>query len=179
MIHPIGMTVQGGTKVYPGTRALKSVDSDLRMGAVNVLVGENGAGKSTLTKVIAGVEPLTEGRIELAGKPVQFRSNADAVAAGMGIVFQDLNLFLNRTVAENISIGRAPTCLGINIDARQQYAAAAPFIATLGTLYVARGAALLASGGHTFPNLGGNPEYGSQSFAWIGSGTVLGIPFLR
>ncbi len=57
-------------------------------------------------------------------------------------------------------------------------AGVAPFIATLGTLYIARGAALLASGGRTFPNLVGNPEYGSDSFGWIGTGTVLGIPFL-
>ena len=124
MIHPIGMTVRGGTKVYPSTRALQSVDFDLRMGAVYVLVGENGASKSTLTKVIAGVEPLTEGRTEMAGKPVQFRSNADAVAAGIGIVFQDLNLFPNMTVVENIFFGRAPTRLGIDIDAGQQSAAA-------------------------------------------------------
>lgn len=54
----------------------------------------------------------------------------------------------------------------------------APFIATLGTLYVARGAALLSSGGRTFPNLSGNPDYGSQSFPFIGSGTLLGLPFM-
>ncbi|PRY88206.1 ABC transporter permease [Donghicola tyrosinivorans] len=52
----------------------------------------------------------------------------------------------------------------------------APFIATLGTLYVARGAAMLSSDGRTFPNLNGNPEYGSDSFRWIGAGDVLGIP---
>lgn len=54
----------------------------------------------------------------------------------------------------------------------------APFIATLGTLYVARGAALLSSGGRTFPNLNGNPDYGSETFAFIGTGTILGIPVL-
>ncbi|HMQ41936.1 MAG TPA: ABC transporter permease [Paracoccus sp. (in: a-proteobacteria)] len=52
----------------------------------------------------------------------------------------------------------------------------APFIATLGTLYIARGAALLFSGGATFPNLNGNAEWGSDSFRWIGAGTVFGIP---
>jgi erythritol transport system permease protein len=52
----------------------------------------------------------------------------------------------------------------------------APFIATLGTLYVARGAALLFSDGRTFPNLNGNPEYGSASFPVIGAGSILGIP---
>ena len=54
----------------------------------------------------------------------------------------------------------------------------APFIATLGTLYVARGAALLSSGGRTFPNLSGNPEYGSHTFPLIGAGTFLGLPVL-
>ncbi len=52
----------------------------------------------------------------------------------------------------------------------------APFIATLGTLYVARGAALLSSNGGTFPNLGGNADYGSDTFRWLGAGTMLGIP---
>lgn len=54
----------------------------------------------------------------------------------------------------------------------------APFIATLGMLYVARGAALLLSEGRTFPNLNGNPEYGSASFPWIGTGTILGLPVM-
>jgi erythritol transport system permease protein len=53
----------------------------------------------------------------------------------------------------------------------------APFIATLGTLYIARGAALLSSDGRTFPNLTGNADYGSDTFRWIGAGTILGIPF--
>ncbi len=54
----------------------------------------------------------------------------------------------------------------------------APFIATLGTLYVARGAALLLSEGRTFPNLNGNPDYGSASFPWIGTGTIFGLPVM-
>lgn len=54
----------------------------------------------------------------------------------------------------------------------------APFIATLGTLYVARGAALLSSGGRTFPNLSGNSEFGTTSFPWIGTGTILGLPVM-
>ncbi|PZQ96578.1 MAG: sugar ABC transporter ATP-binding protein [Cereibacter sphaeroides] len=118
--HPIGLSIRGGVKVYPGTRALKGVDFDLRMGAVNVLVGENGAGKSTLMKVIAGVENLTEGRIEMDGKTVSFRDKADAVKHGIGIVFQELNLFPNLSVAENIFIGREPVRGGIDIDTRVQ-----------------------------------------------------------
>jgi erythritol transport system ATP-binding protein len=119
--HPIGLSIQDGTKVYPGTLALSHVNFDLRMGAVNVLVGENGAGKSTMMKIIAGVEPLTEGRITLDGKSVTFRNKADAVRNGIGIVFQELNLFPNLTVAENIFIAREKTRGGVDIDKAAQY----------------------------------------------------------
>jgi erythritol transport system ATP-binding protein len=112
----IGLSIRGAVKVYPGTRALKGVDFDIRMGAVNVLVGENGAGKSTLMKVIAGVEDLTEGEITMDGIPVRFRNKDDATKAGVGIVFQELNLFPEMTVAENVFMGREPTRLGIDID---------------------------------------------------------------
>ena len=118
--HPIGLSIRGAVKVYPGTRALKDVDFDIRMGAVNVLVGENGAGKSTLMKVIAGVETLTEGEITVDGQPVQFRTKDDAVRAGIGIVFQELNLFPDLSVAENIFIGREPTRFGVHITAKEQ-----------------------------------------------------------
>ncbi|WP_121062368.1 sugar ABC transporter ATP-binding protein [Chachezhania antarctica] len=114
--HPIGLSIRGAVKVYPGTRALKGVDFDIRMGAVNVLVGENGAGKSTLMKVIAGVEQLTEGEITIDGAPVRFARKDDAVAYGIGIVFQELNLFPDLSVAENIFIGREPLRMGIDID---------------------------------------------------------------
>ncbi len=114
--HPTGLSIRGAVKVYPGTHALKGVDFDIRMGAVNVLVGENGAGKSTLMKVIAGVEQLTEGEILIDGKPVQFAHKDDAVAHGIGIVFQELNLFPDLSVAENVFMGREPLRLGIDID---------------------------------------------------------------
>ncbi|HOZ33834.1 MAG TPA: ATP-binding cassette domain-containing protein, partial [Tabrizicola sp.] len=127
----IGLQVRGGVKVYPGTRALKGVDFDLRMGAVNVLVGENGAGKSTLMKVIAGVEALTEGQILMGGREVVFRSKSDAVAHGIGIVFQELNLFPNLSVAENIFIGREPLRARIDIDTAFQRQAAAALMQRL------------------------------------------------
>ncbi|MBD8553549.1 sugar ABC transporter ATP-binding protein [Rhizobium sp. CFBP 8762] len=97
------------TKVYSGIVAVKKANLRLRRGAVNVLVGENGAGKSTLMRIIAGVERPTLGRIILDGKPVQFDSPADAVANGIGMVFQELNLFSNMSVAENIFATRELT----------------------------------------------------------------------
>ena len=114
--HPIGLTIRKGVKVYPGTRALKDVNFDLRMGAVNVLVGENGAGKSTMMKVIAGVERLTSGTLSIDGRQCDFQSTEDAARCGIGIVFQELNLFPNMTVAENIFITREPTRFGYDID---------------------------------------------------------------
>lgn len=117
--HPIGLSIRGAVKVYPGTRALANVDFDIRMGAVNVLVGENGAGKSTLMKVIAGVETLTLGEITIDGQPVSIRTKDDAVANGIGIVFQELNLFPEMTVAENVFMGSEPTRYGIEVDSEK------------------------------------------------------------
>ena len=127
----IGLSIRGGTKVYPGTKALKSVDFDLHMGAVNVLVGENGAGKSTMMKVIAGVEQLTEGRILIDGREVRLNGTDDARRHGIGIVFQELNLFPNMTVAENIFIGRERTRAGIDIDMAAQRAETRALMARL------------------------------------------------
>jgi erythritol transport system ATP-binding protein len=115
-MHPIGLSIRGASKVYPGTVALKGVDFDIRMGAVNVLVGENGAGKSTLMKVIAGVESLTGGEIIIDGHPVVFRTKDDAVANGIGIVFQELNLFPDMSVCDNVFMAREPVRLGFDID---------------------------------------------------------------
>src|SRR5690606_37085908 len=122
--HPVGLSIRNGSKIYPGTQALKNVDFDLRMGAVNVLVGENGAGKSTLMKVISGVEQLNGGTIELDGDIVVFADKNDAARHGVGIVFQELNLFANLTVAENIFIGHEKTFGGVHIDKGAQTAAA-------------------------------------------------------
>ncbi len=69
------------------------VDFTVYKGAVNVLIGENGAGKSTLMKILAGVDKPTSGRILLDGVPVEFQSTREAAQAGIGIIFQELELF--------------------------------------------------------------------------------------
>jgi erythritol transport system ATP-binding protein len=129
--NPIGLSIRNGSKIYPGTQALKNVDFDLRMGAVNVLVGENGAGKSTLMKIIAGVEQLNGGTIEIDGQQVVFADKTDAAKHGVGIVFQELNLFPNLTVAENIFVGHEKTRAGIHIDSQAQRTAAAALMKRL------------------------------------------------
>ena len=114
------LRLEGVSKVYSGTIAVKQVDFEIHRGAVNVLVGENGAGKSTLMKIIAGVESPTVGRIILEGKPVVFSDAADAAKHGVGIVFQELNLFGNLSVAENIFAAREITRGLRGIDHRLQ-----------------------------------------------------------
>jgi erythritol transport system ATP-binding protein len=104
--HPAVLRLEGVSKVYSGTVAVKHADFEVRGAAVNVLVGENGAGKSTLMKMIAGVEQPTAGRIVLDGQLVRFRDTADAMAHGIGMIFQELNLFGNLSVAENIFANR-------------------------------------------------------------------------
>lgn len=90
------------TKNYPGTVALDQVTFNVYRGKVNVLVGENGAGKSTLMKILAGVEQPSAGRLLLEGKPIAPKGPREAEALGIGIIYQELNLFPNLNVSENI-----------------------------------------------------------------------------
>jgi erythritol transport system ATP-binding protein len=117
---PVVLRMVGVSKIYPGTMALKDVDFELRSGAVNVLVGENGAGKSTMMKIIAGVEQPSAGQVVLDGEPVHLHSTEEARRLGIGIVFQELNLFPNMSIAENLFIGREVLKAGHAIDAGAQ-----------------------------------------------------------
>ncbi|WP_421592576.1 sugar ABC transporter ATP-binding protein [Shinella sp. M27] len=116
------------TKAYSGIVALKKADLKLRRGAVNVLVGENGAGKSTMMRIIAGVERPTLGEIWMDGERIHLNSPADAVRHGIGIVFQELNLFGNLSVAENIFATREITRGLRGIDHRAQVEKANEFL---------------------------------------------------
>jgi erythritol transport system ATP-binding protein len=129
--NDIVLRLEGVSKVYSGTVAVKHADFDVRRGAVNVLVGENGAGKSTLMKIIAGVVQPTSGRILLDGKPVTFADAGEAVAHGIGMVFQELNLFGNLSVAENIFAAREIIRLPWGIDHREQERRATDFLKRL------------------------------------------------
>ncbi|HEY6798833.1 MAG TPA: sugar ABC transporter ATP-binding protein [Kineosporiaceae bacterium] len=101
---------------FPGVHALDQAHFELRSGEVHALVGENGAGKSTIMKVLAGVYPADAGRIELEGHEVTFGTPREALAAGIGMVHQELNLVPRLTVAQNIWIGREPRRLGAFVD---------------------------------------------------------------
>ena len=100
--------LRGISKSFVGVRVLNAVDFDVRPGEVHALLGENGAGKSTLIKVIAGVHSPDAGDIVIDGAPVKFANPGQAVKAGIAIVYQELLLFPELSVAENIFLNHAP-----------------------------------------------------------------------
>jgi len=106
------VAMKGIYKSFPGVHALEDVDFSLKRGEIHALVGENGAGKSTLIKILTGVEKPNKGTIMLNGKEVLMRSIQQAQGLGISTVYQEVNLCLNLTVAENIMIGREPLKLG-------------------------------------------------------------------
>ena len=108
------LDAQGIEKSYPGVKALAGVDLSVDPGEVHALLGENGAGKSTLMKVIAGSVTPEAGRLVLDGEAVPFGDSEGSRERGIGIVYQELSLVPQRSVAENVVLGRWPrTRLGI------------------------------------------------------------------
>jgi ribose transport system ATP-binding protein len=107
------LEMRGITKGFLGTVVLDEVDLDCRAGEVHAVVGENGAGKSTLMKVLAGVHPPDAGEIVIAGEPRTFHHPVQAQAAGVATIYQEFNLLPERTVAENVWVGREPGRFGL------------------------------------------------------------------
>ncbi|SHG50135.1 ABC transporter ATP-binding protein [Streptoalloteichus hindustanus] len=122
--HPGGdsaVVLAGITKRFPGVVANRDVHLTVRRGEVHALCGENGAGKSTLMKILYGMQQPDEGTIEVHGEQVRFRSPADAIAAGIGMVHQHFMLADNLTVLENVVLG-AEHLHGIGGRARRRIA---------------------------------------------------------
>ncbi len=93
-------------KVYPGTTALKNVNFRVVKNKINVLIGENGAGKSTLMRILAGAEHATSGNLILEGRPVILDDPAEAARQGIAMIHQELSVFPNLNIADNIFVGR-------------------------------------------------------------------------
>ena len=108
------------TKAFGSIRVLDRISLDCRAGEVHALCGENGAGKSTLMKILSGAYRPDGGSILIEGRPVSFSHPAEARAAGVGIIHQELSLLPHRTVAENIVLGREPHRSGLLDRARMR-----------------------------------------------------------
>jgi general nucleoside transport system ATP-binding protein len=101
----IVLQAKGITKRFPGVLANDAVDFELRHGEVHCLLGENGAGKTTLMNVVSGLYQPDAGELLVEGEPVRFRSSADAIACGIGMVHQHFQLVQVFSVAENVVLG--------------------------------------------------------------------------
>jgi D-xylose transport system ATP-binding protein len=103
------------TKKFSGVVALRDVSFDLQPGEIHALCGENGAGKSTLIKLLSGLHPhgSYEGELTVKGRAAQFHGIADAERAGLAVIYQELALVDQLSVAENIFLGAEPTRNGL------------------------------------------------------------------
>ncbi|MVA78357.1 ATP-binding cassette domain-containing protein [Agrobacterium vitis] len=101
------------TKTFGAHVALHTIDIAFRPGEVHALLGENGAGKSTLIKILTGAYTPDAGTVLVDGAPLSFSTPQQAQAAGIGTVYQEVNLLTNMTVADNLFIGRQPRRFGL------------------------------------------------------------------
>jgi len=107
-------------KEFPGVKALKGVKLQVRPGTVHTLMGENGAGKSTLMKCLIGIQPVTSGKIIYKGQEVEFKSTQAAIDAGISMIHQELSPVLERSVCDNVWLGREPK-KGLVVDHKKMY----------------------------------------------------------
>ncbi|SES42160.1 nucleoside ABC transporter ATP-binding protein [Pedococcus cremeus] len=118
-VGDLAVELEGITKRFPGVVANKDIAFSVRRGTVHAIVGENGAGKSTLMKILYGVQRPDEGSIKVNGQPVNLHTPADAIRAGIGMVFQHFMLADNLTILENVVLG-AESMHGIGNAAREE-----------------------------------------------------------
>lgn len=101
------------SKSFPGVKALQNVSFKCYEGKVHALMGENGAGKSTLLKILSGNYLPTDGKLHIGGRTMTFRNTKDALLAGIAIIYQELNIVPDMTVAENLCLGQLPHAFGV------------------------------------------------------------------
>ena len=120
------------SKNFPGVQALKSVSFRLRPGSVHALMGENGAGKSTLMKCLIGLYQMNGGKVLLRGGEVHIKNPAEAAKAGIAMIHQELSTVNERSVAENLFLGRQPLKVGLFVDHKAMYRQAGELLKELG-----------------------------------------------
>ena len=128
---PPAIAVADLRKAYGGIHALTGVDLTIDAGHVHAVVGENGAGKSTLMKILAGAVHPDSGEVRIAGEAVQLASPADARRLGVGIVYQELSLFPERSILANLFPDDQPTRFGM-VDTDEMRRRASPILARIG-----------------------------------------------
>jgi galactofuranose transport system ATP-binding protein len=125
------LEARGIVKVFGQHRALDAVDFTANAGEVHALLGENGAGKSTLIKILTGAYHPDAGDLLLDGQPIHLRDPLHGQSYGIGTVYQEVNLLPNRSVAENLFLGRQPTRFGL-VDRKKIDAAARELLSRYG-----------------------------------------------
>ncbi len=128
---PTRLAFESVTKEFPGVRALDGVSFTAEGGQVHALMGENGAGKSTLLKILSGAYAPTSGALVIDGQRHVFTDTASAIAAGVGVIYQELHLASELSVAENLYLGHLPQRFGI-VDRKKLRADAAKQLAWIG-----------------------------------------------
>lgn len=114
------LEMTGICKQFPGVKALDNVNLKIRPHSIHALMGENGAGKSTLLKCLFGIYEKDSGKIEFLGKEVNFKSAKEALDNGVSMVHQELNQVRQRSVMDNVWLGRYPT-KGFFVDQTKMY----------------------------------------------------------
>ncbi len=120
------------SKSFSGVHALRGVHLELRPGEVHALLGENGAGKSTLVKVITGVHQPDSGEIYFNAQRIHLTDPREATALGISAIYQELSIFPDLDIAENIFVGRRPKRAGGLVDWRRMYREAGALLDSLG-----------------------------------------------
>lgn len=120
MTNEVLLTMTNVSKSFPGVKALDKANLTVKSHSVHALMGENGAGKSTLLKCLFGIYAKDEGEILFLGKPADFKSSKEALENGISMVHQELNLVRQRSVMDNLWLGRYPL-KGIFVDHAKMY----------------------------------------------------------
>lgn len=126
------LELRGVSKSFGAVVALRDADLTLHAGSIHAVVGENGAGKSTLVKIMAGLYQRDTGTFEMDGRPVHFRTTAEAKAAGIAVIYQEPTLFPDLSVTENVFMGRQPVSRFGRIDKAAMRAEVAGLMERLG-----------------------------------------------
>ena len=129
MLAPPILELRNISKAFPGVQALRNAALSVERGEVHALLGGNGAGKSTLVNIIAGRFPPDEGEILIDGQVVLLNQPRDSIAQGISVIYQELVLVPELSVAENIFLGRLPKKNGTMVDWRRLESQAADALA--------------------------------------------------